>query len=106
MQKKIYLFKVRVCDGCFDKTPSGKKKLPIDASSSVVISGQPAPSKNNSVSDPKKLAEIRERELEQAEEDEINLAIALSQSEAEAKVRFLIFIVRKRIFDLHFIFFP
>uniref|UniRef100_A0A183EVL9 FYVE-type domain-containing protein n=1 Tax=Gongylonema pulchrum TaxID=637853 RepID=A0A183EVL9_9BILA len=72
---------VRVCDGCYDKTPA--KKSGAGSSSN---STQPTKTTDKPLPvDAKKTAEQRARELKQAEEDEINLAIALSQSEAEAQ---------------------
>lgn len=76
---------VRVCDGCFEKTPSGKSKPPSEVQPPA--SGQSASGKSDKPLpvDAKKTAEQRARELKQAEEDELNLALAISQSEAEAQ---------------------
>lgn len=81
---------VRVCDGCYEKSPSGKSKSSgITESPSSFLSGNLPPTKSEKSLpvDAKKTAEQRARELKQAEEDEINLALAISQSEAEAQER-------------------
>lgn len=88
-QKSAFYFayiQVRVCDGCFEKIPSGKSKPPSEVQPPA--SGQSASGKSDKPLpvDAKKTAEQRARELKQAEEDELNLALAISQSEAEAQV--------------------
>uniref|UniRef100_A0A0N5AQC4 Hepatocyte growth factor-regulated tyrosine kinase substrate n=1 Tax=Syphacia muris TaxID=451379 RepID=A0A0N5AQC4_9BILA len=78
---------VRVCDGCYEKLPSSKKRgASVDALSGK-LSGTSIndPGEGAKTSSPNNTAEDKERELKEAEEFEINLALAISQSEAEAK---------------------
>lgn len=83
LRKRMKIFQVRVCDGCYEKTAA--KKVGVSFAQSSV----PPSSKADKSIDTRKTVEQRARELKQAEEDEINLAIALSQSEAEAQVCYL-----------------
>lgn len=78
---------VRVCDGCYEKTPLIKNKANVTETSSLLPAHQSAAVKVEKLSPAasKKTGEQRENDLKQAEEDELNLALAISQSEAEAK---------------------